>query len=108
MRVLVVSSVVVAFVLAAPAAASAHYPISGKDCKPIKFRPGTDDSAFDIEAKRVGCKKVRRVIKKIRFTERTSGFRCKSRVRSSERRNPYAHQDNKCRKGRQVFVYVRT
>ena len=96
----------VAALVATAAPAGAHYKNPGaKNCGYIVFTPQTDDGASAIRAKRVSCRKARRIVRAInRGNERPFRFRCKSRGHDAG----LAHADIRCKRGKRVVTYART
>jgi hypothetical protein len=92
-------ALLVVLILAAVTApsASAHYAPVGKHCGRIVFTPQSDDAASSIRAKRVTCRKARRLVRKFRRGDRTPfRFRCRARQHNAN----LSHLDVKCTRGR--------
>jgi hypothetical protein len=92
--------------LAAPPAAAAlpeaHLSVSGKQCKLIGFTPGTDDVAANIRARNIGCRKVRRAIRRLHARDiAPAGFDCRHREHPSR----LSHTDYLCTRDGQRFSW---
>jgi hypothetical protein len=67
--------------------------VTGKDCGEVAFTPGTDDVAAGIRARRIGCDRVSRRIRRLHARGiEPNGFECREWVHE----DGLTHTDHRC------------
>jgi hypothetical protein len=87
---------------AAPAPPDDHLSVSGHQCRLIGFEPQTDNVAANIRARNMGCRDVRRAIRRLHARDiAPPGFDCRHR----EHPVGLSHTDYRCTRGDQRFSW---